>query len=132
MPDGLSKEKCFGICLQRRRINLVLRSSPPPSSQELICDSAAEGIYQAATLDNILCKSECCLGSLLNAGSLAFSVFEGAICFGLNLDGPGYDLLRSPLGFSENCASDRLRLGYYTLSFGVNCRKLCVSCDQRI
>src|SRR5260370_27720357 len=80
---------------------------------------ATQRIDQAPSLGDILCKRERRLSSLLNAHSLAFSVIKRAISFGLNLHGPGYDILRSPLGFSDDIASRGLRLSYDARSFGV-------------
>ena len=51
------------------------------------------------------CYRERRLSPLLNAHSLASSLIKRTISFGLNLHGPGYDVLRSPFGFSENIAS---------------------------
>jgi hypothetical protein len=81
---------------------------------------ATQRIDQAAALGDILCKCESRLSSLLNAHSLAFSVIKRAISFGLNLHRPGYDILRSPLGFSDDIASRGLRLSYDALSFSAH------------
>jgi hypothetical protein len=66
---------------------------------------ATQRIDQTPALSDILCKRQRRLSSLLNAHSHALRVIKRAISFGLNLHGPGYDILRSPLGFSENIAS---------------------------
>jgi hypothetical protein len=50
------------------------------------------------------------MGSLLNARCLTFSIINHAISLVLNLDGPCDDVLRSPLGFSNNIASRGMRL----------------------
>ena len=51
----------------------------------------------------------------MNANSFASSVIKRAISIGLNLDGPGDEILRSPLGFSDDSASRDLRIGYDAL-----------------
>jgi hypothetical protein len=90
-------------------------SSQSPSSVAL----ATQRIDQTPALSDILCKRKRRLSSLLNAHSLALSVIKRAISFGLNLHGPGYDILRSPLCFSDYIASRGLRLSYDALSFGM-------------
>jgi hypothetical protein len=85
--------------------------SQSPASAAL----ATQRIDQTPTLGDILCKRESRLSSLLNAHSLAFGVIKRAISFGLNLHRPGYDILRSPLGFSDDIASRGLRLSYDAL-----------------
>ena len=66
-------------------------------------------------LGNVLCQRKSRLSSLLNANSFAFSVIKRAISFGLNLDGPGDEILRSPLRFSDDIASRGLRISYDAL-----------------
>jgi RNA polymerase sigma factor (sigma-70 family) len=74
---------------------------------------------QHLLLSDILCKRQRRLSSLLNAHSHALSVIKRTISFGLNLHGPGYDILRSPLCFSNYIASRGLRLSYDALSLGM-------------
>jgi hypothetical protein len=93
----------------------VSSGSQSPASAAL----ATQRIDQTPTLGDILRKRESRLSSLLNAHSLAFSVIKRAISFGLNLHRPGYDILRSPLGFSDDITSRGLRLSYDACSFGV-------------
>jgi hypothetical protein len=80
---------------------------------------ATERVDQASALGDALRKRESRLSPLLNARSLAFSFIKRAISFGLNLHGPGYDVLRSLLGFGKNIASHGLRLSYDVLSFSM-------------
>ena len=86
-------------------------SSQSPSSVAL----ATQRIDQTPALSDILCKRKRRLSSLLNAHSLALSVIKRAISFGLNLDGPGDEILRSPLRFSDDIASRGLRISYDAL-----------------
>ena len=79
-------------------------------------DLATQGKDKAATLRDVLCKRERCLGSLLNARRLTLSIIKHAISFGLKLDGPRDNVLRSPLGFSNNIASRGTRVSYEALS----------------
>jgi hypothetical protein len=79
-------------------------------------DLPAQGKDKARTLRDVLCKRERCLGSLLNARCLALSIIKHAISFGLNLDGPRDNVLRNPLGFSNNIASRSTRVSYEALS----------------
>jgi hypothetical protein len=55
------------------------------------------------------------LSSLLNANSFASGVIKRAISFGLNLEGAGDEILRSPLRFSDDIASRGLRISYDAL-----------------
>jgi hypothetical protein len=80
---------------------------------------ATERVDQVSALGDTLRERESRLSPLLNTRSLAFSVIKRAIRFGLNLHRPGYDVLRSPLGFGEDIASHGLRLGYDALSINI-------------
>jgi|SRR6476620_3015107 hypothetical protein len=88
------------------------------NSQQLEVINASNGKPRAEPeiiLGNVLCQCKSRLSSLLNANSFAFSVIKRAISFGLNLDGPGDEILRSPLRFSDDIASRGLRISYDAL-----------------
>jgi hypothetical protein len=80
---------------------------------------ATERVDQVSALGYTLRERESRLSPLLNTRSLAFSVIKRAIRFGLNLHRPGYDVLRSPLGFRDDIASRGPRLSYEALSFSM-------------
>jgi hypothetical protein len=111
-PVGIICE-AWATLIDINRANAALATQIPPQNGLLVTQRKDE----AAALCDVLCKRERCLGSLLNARYLAFSIIKHAISFCHNLHGPGDNFLRRTLGFSNNIASRGARLNYKALSF---------------